>query len=64
MRAGPVNSTRRSRANDPNAANRLTWGSEKQTWVTAKAEGITIAARTERLITSRSGSLVRQPPGN
>ena len=53
-----MNSTRRRRANDPNAANRLTWGSENQTWVMANAEGITIAARTERLITSRSGSLV------
>src|SRR5208283_10441 len=59
---GPVNSTRRRRANEPKAANRLTWGSEKATWAMAKTEGITTAARTERLTTSRSGSLDLSQP--
>ena len=53
----PVNSTRRSSANEPNAANRATCGFENTSWVRAKTDGITTAARTERLTTRSSGSL-------
>ena len=63
MRAGPVNSTRRSSANDPNAANRLTWGSEKQTWVTAKADGHHDRGPHRALDHEQVGILGLQPPG-
>ena len=43
--------------NDPNAAKRLTWGSEKATCVIAKTDGMTIAALTDRFTTRKSGSL-------
>src|SRR5579871_5278279 len=46
-------------AKDPKAANRPTCGLLKAKCATAKTAGITTAARTDRLTTSRSGSLLR-----
>ena len=43
MRSRPVNSARRRSANEPNAANRPTWGSENAAWAMAKTDGMTTA---------------------
>ena len=58
----PVNSTRRRSANEPKAPNNEICGSEKIACVSAKTIGMTTAARTDRLITRRSGSLERILP--
>ena len=52
----PVNSTRSRSAKEPKAPNSPTWGSENNPWARAKTDGITTAARTERLTTRSSGS--------
>ena len=58
-RGRPGKSTRSRSANEPKAANRLTWGLEKRRWVRPKTSGTRTAARTDRLSARSSGSLAR-----
>ena len=57
--AAPVNSTRSSRANEPKDGEQATWLLEKAKCASAKAAGMTRAARNERLSASSAGSLAR-----
>jgi hypothetical protein len=56
FRVLPLNSTRSSKAKDPNAAKRPTCGFEDTARATAKTVGMTMAARTDRFTTRSCGS--------
>ena len=57
MPGRPGKSTRSNRANEPNAPKRLICGLVKTRYVRPNTEGMTTAARTDRLTARRSGSL-------
>ena len=62
MRGRPGKSTRSSRANEPKAPKRLTCGFENSRWVSPKTEGMTTAARIDRLTARKSGSFALTHP--